>query len=466
MVDSKDQTKAEQATIGATVDPQFDPTRDWIAVAQSTNARDAYAKALLVSLGAPLSTKNISFLLAIMQLEGADRFAHNPLASVTNAPGATSGNSVGVKNYVDAASAIGAYTQQWNRVFSRWADALRQDRTETITANDPDWGKYSGNAQNYGQRVLSIRDRFLGSNLSNPGTAGNTTSQTVGTGANEVNAAHSEFAWLLGDPEMGPLLRQDMATPFTDAEWERRLHQTRWWKENSSSSRAWQMTLNNDPASAKETIGQQAANIQRIAASLGIELPQLAILGYADQVMRFAWSDDQLRRAIMAGVKLTGNDKGKAGLGEQQIRSMAEDYGIRLSDKAVADYQTKVMSGLLDQETLQGDFAARAQTMFPSIADSIKRGHTVRQVLDPYLDSASQILGKDAAAMFNVSDPKWLRPIQDRDPQGGKLSQMSMADWNAMVMKDTRYGYDQTTNARNDAFALSQALMSTFGSRA
>lgn len=60
--------------------------------------REAWARAFLRRLGAPESRRNLLVLLAWMQAEGGSA-SWNPLNSTHAAIGATTYNSVGVKNY-------------------------------------------------------------------------------------------------------------------------------------------------------------------------------------------------------------------------------------------------------------------------------------------------------------------------------------------------------------------------------
>jgi hypothetical protein len=64
----------------------------------ATTDREQWAHDFLTQLGMPVTNENVRAMVAWQQAEGT-RAQNNPLATTQNMPGATSFNSVGVKNY-------------------------------------------------------------------------------------------------------------------------------------------------------------------------------------------------------------------------------------------------------------------------------------------------------------------------------------------------------------------------------
>ena len=109
--------------------------------------RTQWATDLLNRLGMPVTGENIKALAAWAQAEGT-KASYNPLATTQSMPGATSFNSVGVRNYVSYADGIQATAQTLtNGHYPNILAALRSG-TSAVTvaqavANSP-WGTGQG----------------------------------------------------------------------------------------------------------------------------------------------------------------------------------------------------------------------------------------------------------------------------------------------------------------------------------
>lgn len=119
-----------------------------------------FATALLASLGARNTPENVRFVNAWIRAEGT-RAAYNPLATTQGAPGASSFNSVGVRNYPNFQTGLDATVKTLNNGYYgpivtglRSGTASAQQLAQAV-ANSP-WGTGSG--------VL----RVLGSNGGGP----------------------------------------------------------------------------------------------------------------------------------------------------------------------------------------------------------------------------------------------------------------------------------------------------------
>lgn len=80
---------------------------DVAAAAPASGSRSSWARAELRTLGFPRTPANVTSLVAWQAREGGGG-AFNPLNSTQPAPGATVFNSVGVRNYPDAAEGVKA----------------------------------------------------------------------------------------------------------------------------------------------------------------------------------------------------------------------------------------------------------------------------------------------------------------------------------------------------------------------
>jgi hypothetical protein len=112
-----------------------------------TTDRTQWATDLLNQLGMPVTSENIKALAAWAQAEGT-KASYNPLATTQSMPGATSFNSVGVRNYVSYADGIHATAQTLtNGHYPNILAALRSGTSAVAVAqavaNSP-WGTGQG----------------------------------------------------------------------------------------------------------------------------------------------------------------------------------------------------------------------------------------------------------------------------------------------------------------------------------
>lgn len=78
-----------------------------VAAVPASGSQSSWARAELRTIGAPRTPANVASLVAWQNREGGGG-ANNPLNSTEPAPGATVFNSVGVRNYPDAATGVAA----------------------------------------------------------------------------------------------------------------------------------------------------------------------------------------------------------------------------------------------------------------------------------------------------------------------------------------------------------------------
>lgn len=92
-----------------------------------------WRKALLRSIGAPVTAENLRFLNAWQRAEGGSA-AFNPLNTTQHAPGASSYNSVGVRNFTDPGQGVQATASTLlNGRYAPIVSGLRSGRTDALS---------------------------------------------------------------------------------------------------------------------------------------------------------------------------------------------------------------------------------------------------------------------------------------------------------------------------------------------
>lgn len=95
---------------------------------------DAFYRAILEGIGAPVTNNNMAYLYAWRQAEGG-KAAFNPFNTTQKAEGATNYNSVGVKNYTSAEQGVAATVKTiTNGKYESIINSLKMDKPPMETA--------------------------------------------------------------------------------------------------------------------------------------------------------------------------------------------------------------------------------------------------------------------------------------------------------------------------------------------
>jgi hypothetical protein len=113
---------------------------------------------------------------------------------------------------------------------------------------------------------------------------------------------YPSFAFLLNDPEIGPLLLQAIGPNqgFDFATFQAKIMQTNWWKTSSASQRQWETLLATDPATANQQADQWKQTLKAEAEQAGVSLtdPQVEYLTAFYLPKGVAANDQQILRNI------------------------------------------------------------------------------------------------------------------------------------------------------------------------
>jgi hypothetical protein len=93
-----------------------------------------------------------------------------------------------------------------------------------------------------------------------------------------------------------------------------------------------------------------------------------------------------------------------------------------------------------------------AKTFFPALADKIDAGYTVKQLLNPYLQTRATILEEDADSI----DIKTLSGIA-KDPKG----LMNLYDYEVSLRNDPKWRF--TKNAQDTMSGVASGIAKMFG---
>lgn len=219
----------------------------------------------------------------------------------------------------------------------------------------------------------------------------------------------------------------------------------------------------------QKQINDRVASLKQQAMAAGVQLTDAEASEFAKRAVRSQLTDQDTLAFLSAKFTLPGQEApgqkkaespaGQAAQMVDEIKAMARSYGITVTDQFI---QEKVREGMTQgtgwQTWLEGQrsiFREQAKMLYPTVADKFD-AFTLQDILQPYLNDASEMLGVDISQM-NLDDPMWTAALN------GPNGPMNRDEWIRVVKTDKKYGWDKTVRARQEYTNLADELISVFG---
>ena len=271
------------------------------------------------------------------------------------------------------------------------------------------------------------------------------------------------YAIVKSIPEVSTLLQNAVANDWSDAKFQYELSQTTWFKTTSTSARQWDLSEQSDPASTQQKVDNQAAQIKAKALTLGIRLDDTSVAKLAKDSLRGGWDETTITNSIgsQAMQSTAGVSQLRSGYIGQTLRQTAADYGISLSDDTFNQFVNKVATGQESQNSFQQYALQMAKSLFPGIAAQLDAGQTYKQIVDPYKQTAAQILEMNPENIDFV-DPKWSKAVTFVTDKGEQRP-MNYNEWGDYLRQTRSFGYEFTSEAQSRAYGVANDLARLFG---
>lgn len=172
--------------------------------------------------------------------------------------------------------------------------------------------------------------------------------------------------------------------------------------------------------------------------------------------------EDKVKAKLASGAGAVNSlniPEGPAGKYFVQLKNLAMDNGINLSDDAAKTYAGQIAAGTVDQNTVVNTIRESAASAFPQYQDQIKSGLDLKTVADPYIQSMSNILEIPSTGI-NLFDPT-IRSALSYTMADGKIGTKSLYDFEKDLRQDPRWQY--TSNAKQSVSNSVQKVLQDFG---
>lgn len=293
-------------------------------------------------------------------------------------------------------------------------------------------------------------------------------SKTPGLSAKQQDMIEEQYglayALFQAFPELNKLLGKAIkgdGGAWTAQKFQVELRQTNWFKQHGDTWRKMTALKYADPSTYKQRLDQSYAQLDNIAASVGVHLGEAGSRQLAEQALLFGWDEGQLRDVLSGYVKPSdsGDYGGDLAGVENNLDSLAFQNGIKLAPEQLQGWMQAVARGDSSEEELQQHIRNIAAATFSLYGDQIKNGMNLSDIASPYTQAMASTLELNPGQL-DLFDPTIRAALTGvRDDKTGEYKPMSVTDFETALRKDKRWQYTATARdqARGYVNALSQA---------
>lgn len=261
-------------------------------------------------------------------------------------------------------------------------------------------------------------------------------------------------AFFNSDPELKKLLAQAKRKKWTANQFQAAFMKTKWYRGRQSSIRQWTDLTTRDPAEAKAKIAERTADLADRFTQLGLTVNSSVLSKLAVDSLKFAFSDGQLSNILANYVSYQpGNTAGSIAGMETQIKDLAWQYGISVTDSQMNDWIRGMVSKTYTEENINDFVRDAAKSKYAGLTAQIDTGRTVRDIAGQHINAMSRLLevgDKDV----NLDDPLLANALQGTvDPKTGLPVSQTVFQFEQAIKKDKRW-----LNTKNARDSMSNAM--------
>lgn len=204
------------------------------------------------------------------------------------------------------------------------------------------------------------------------------------------------------------------------------------------------------------------SKVHDIASTMGVKYDPDLFGKITRQALYQGWSEAQIRNALGSMVDFASGSHfgGSSGQAEQQLRQYAYNMGIKLSDNTLKTWLQQLARGDKTIEDFQAYMQSSAESAFPSLAQQIRSGITVRQLADPYIQSMASILEINPNAI-DLNDATIRKALSSVSADGKTSTGVPLWQFEYQLRQDPRWL--KTNNARESINSVAHDVLKQWG---
>jgi len=230
------------------------------------------------------------------------------------------------------------------------------------------------------------------------------------------------------------------------------------YRDNSDSTREYLAREQTDPATFRQELNEAKAILRREATDKGYGLPQ-NLDDLARQYLYQNWEANPNSMADALSRFITEDDRGfrgEAGDVEQQLKYLASQNGVTMSNGYFSGAVRSIANGLGDQEDYEREIRALAAGKFPAYSQRIMGGENARDLASGYISVLSDTFELDPNSI-KMDDEYLLRGLM-----GGQDGPVSLWDYRTML-RDTDKWVNETQEGRDSVIDMGTQMLEKMG---
>lgn len=188
------------------------------------------------------------------------------------------------------------------------------------------------------------------------------------------------------NPELKKLLAQAKANDWSRETMQAAIRGTDWYKKHSVAWRQAWVGKRDNPEEFEAKKRQIGSTIDAIANEFGVTLTQGQRAKIVKDAIWLGLDQNEINAAVGSYFETTKGDyTGKAGDLQDEIKQMASEYGVRVSDDYIKSVVGGILTGKATPQDAQNRILELAKSAYPALADQLDTGMSVRKIADPYI---------------------------------------------------------------------------------
>jgi hypothetical protein len=229
-------------------------------------------------------------------------------------------------------------------------------------------------------------------------------------------------------------------------------------KSSLNASNAEKLGSGGGTGPSAQVVKAKKESIKLLSTQLGVTLTDNQI---NDLAYRFANGELDASTINFRIAKIGEIDfaAGEAANTLNELKTKASEFGILYGNDWYNQSARKILTGEIDQDTINQQIRDLAKSQFPTLSAQIDEGYTVKQIASPYIQSMAAILEIDPTTI-GLQDLSIKQALTGVD-MDGKPNTKPLWMFEQDLRKDPRWNY--TKNAQEATMGVARKVLQDFG---
>jgi len=278
----------------------------------------------------------------------------------------------------------------------------------------------------------------------------------------EARKLYGSVVELYRDPELNQLFADAFINQWSVDEFIRRFDRTKWAQDRTTAQEGFDILEASKPEEAAARVETYRAQVQSTVGGLGLSLSDEQTAQIARMAARNNWTGQQFVSGVGAeAVRLVNTGGAQTPISAEEVRQVAKNYGVPVSDSVVSQWANEIASGTKTIEQWTQMQKSSAKTLYSAVADRLET-ETFSDITEPYRQFAASTL-EVPADNLDLTQPKWARLFAAGEGGSQPSRLMNLTEWASYVRAQPEW--QNTANAYREYSDMASRLENIFRGR-